>query len=522
MSSANFPEPLSKRQALFVLLCASVPSFMINLDSNIVAVSLSSIARSLKADFADIEWVISAYTLTFASLVLPSGALADRLGRRRILLAGLTVFTIASFICGAASNVAILNAARALQGIGAAMQLSAALAILSHSFHGAARARAFAFWGSVIGIAMSLGPVAGGFITQHFGWEWAFYVNVPVGIAMILLAALTLSETRDLDAGRIDVAGFVTFSSALFLVTLALISGNRDGWSRPTILAEFSGAVVLFLAFLWVESVQQRPMLDLRFFRSSTYIGANIAGVTYAAALLTMLTYLPLYFQSALGLDAQTAGLLMLPMAIPLFVVPRIVVKYFVHRLSGRALLTAGLVFVSCGLMWMGVQSLRFNYLALLGGMLLAGIGAGILNGEIAKVSMTVIPPERGGMAAGVGGTIRFSGIVIGFAALGAILFARISSVIGWALPGVSDDGRLDFTRNVAAGHLSEVPTSLHSAGQLHDLALRSFGAGYQALFFSAAGLAFVAAVLSWILIRASDTSPLRVAKVEPQAEPAE
>jgi len=167
--------PIDGWQRFLILLCVSIPSFMINLDSNIVAVSLSSIAHSLSADFADIEWVISAYTLTFASFVLPAGALADRYGRKRMLIIGLGIFTLASFICGAAPNVTVLNAARALQGIGAALQLSAALATLSHAFRGPDRARAFAFWGSVIGIAISLGPVAGGFITQHFGWVGVLY-----------------------------------------------------------------------------------------------------------------------------------------------------------------------------------------------------------------------------------------------------------------------------------------------------------------------------------------------------------
>src|ERR1700761_4047088 len=170
-----------------ILLCVSIPSFMINLDANIVSVSLPSIAQSLHADFSAIEWVISAYTLTFASLVMPSGALADRYGRKRMLILGLCVFTLASLACGAASSVAMLNGARAIQGIGAAMQLSAALATLSHSFRGPARAKAFAFWGSVVGVAISLGPVAGGFITQVFGWQWAFYMNVPVGALMIAL-----------------------------------------------------------------------------------------------------------------------------------------------------------------------------------------------------------------------------------------------------------------------------------------------------------------------------------------------
>jgi EmrB/QacA subfamily drug resistance transporter len=518
MTNSQTAEPMDRLQTLLVLLCVSIPSFMINLDSNIVAVSLSSIARSLNADFSDIEWVISAYTLTFASLVMPAGALADRFGRKRILLLGLTVFTVASFICGAASNVAILNGARALQGVGAALQLSAALAILSHSFHGHARARAFAFWGSVIGIAVSLGPVAGGFITQHFGWEWAFYVNVPVGVVLIGLILYAVTDTRDPNAGRVDILGFLTFSSSLFLATLALIAGNRDGWANSTVVFEFMGAAVLLAAFIGVESVQKRPMLELKFFRNPTYIGANLTGVVYAAALLTMLTYLPMYFQSGLGFEAQTAGLLMLPMALPLFLVPRIVVTYLVHRFSGRALLTVGLLFVSAGLLIVGLQAVRFSYLAMLGGMMVAGVGAGFLNGEIAKVSMTVIPLERSGMAAGVGGTVRFSGIVLGFAALGAILFHRISSVITASLAGVPDAMRLDFVHRVAAGHL---PAAMDTPAQklLHDVALKSFGSGYQAIFLAAAALAAITALFAWVLVSENDTSPLR-ASSELSAEP--
>jgi len=198
---------------LLVLLCVSVPSFMINLDANIVAVSLSSIARSLHADFAAIEWVISAYTLAFATLVMPAGALADRFGRKRMLVLGLAIFTLASGICGAATSTTLLNYARALQGVGAALQLSAALAILAHGFQGRERASAFAFWGSVIGVAIMLGPVAGGLITQLFGWQWAFYVNLPVGAAMIALTLYAVKESKDPHAMRVDIAGVLTFTA---------------------------------------------------------------------------------------------------------------------------------------------------------------------------------------------------------------------------------------------------------------------------------------------------------------------
>lgn len=227
-----------------LLLCVSIPSFMINLDANIVAVSLTSIAHSLHADFAAIEWVISGYTLAFAILLMPAGALADRFGRKRMLLIGLALFTVASGICGAASTSLVLNAARVLQGAGAALQLSAALAILAHGFHGAARAKAFAFWGSVIGIATTLGPVVGGLITQSLGWQWAFYINLPIGCVMIALVLHTVTDSKDPNANKIDTAGVVTLSAGLGLLTSALIAGNRDGWSSLPIILQLGGSAV--------------------------------------------------------------------------------------------------------------------------------------------------------------------------------------------------------------------------------------------------------------------------------------
>jgi EmrB/QacA subfamily drug resistance transporter len=498
------PAPMTAAQRLFILLCVSIPSFMINLDSNIVAVSLSSIAHSLDASFADIEWVISAYTLSFASLLMPAGALADRYGRKRMLILGLAVFTLASFICGAASNATVLKLARALQGVGAAFQLSAALATLSHSFRGAERARAFAFWGAVIGIAVSLGPVVGGVITEHFGWEWAFYINVPIGVAMLVMVVRTLPESRDPDARTVDIPGAITFSGSLFLLTLALISGNHKGWSSTEVALELAGAATLFVLFLIAERVQQRPMLDLSFFRRPTYVGAIFAGLAFSVSLLTMLSYLPMFFQNGLGYSPQTAGLLMLPIAIPLFVVPRLVANYLTHRLSGRVLLTGGLTLIAVGLVWVALEIAKLHYWLLLPGLLLMGIGAGTLNGETAKVSMSVIPPERAGMASGISGTVRFSAIVIGFAVLGAVLFSRIGASVSAGLPTDSPMDAASLVRAIGAGDLSG-----NGSAALHSLALSSFSAGYQAILLTGAAFALTAAVLAWLLISAAETAPM-------------
>jgi EmrB/QacA subfamily drug resistance transporter len=500
---------------LLLLLCVSVPSFMINLDANIVAVSLTSIARSLHADFAAIEWVISAYTLAFATLVMPAGALADRFGRKRMLVVGLAIFTLASGICGAATSTTLLNYARALQGVGAALQLSAALAILAHGFQGRERASAFAFWGSVIGVAIMLGPVAGGLITQLFGWQWAFYVNLPVGAAMIALTLYAVKESKDPHAMRVDIAGVLTFSGFLGLTTLALISGNRAGWLSKPILVELGVAAAMLIAFVLVETVQSRPMVDLKYFLRRTYLGANIAGVAYAVAFLTMLTYLPFFFQSALGYAPLTAGLLMLPLAVPLFVVPRIVALYLDRRLSGRALLVIGLVCVGTGLLLTALRITLFHYSAIFESMLIASMGAGILNGQIAKVGMTVIPVERAGMASGVSGTMRFSGIVVGFAALGAILFARIGGSVADALPNLAGTDRLAITHAIANGNLASATALLQAHDGATSIARSSLGYGYEGILLAAGIIALSAAALCWWLVSAEETAPHEAAAAQ-------
>jgi EmrB/QacA subfamily drug resistance transporter len=494
---------------LLLLLCVSVPSFMINLDANIVAVSLTSIAHSLHADFAAIEWVISAYTLTFASFLLPAGALADKFGRKRLLVAGLSIFTLASWVCGAAGSVTVLNIARAVQGLGAAIQLSAALAILSHGFRGIERAKAFAFWGSVIGIAAMLGPVAGGLMTQTLGWQWSFYVNVPVGVIMVALVAFVVEESRDPISARLDTPGVLTFSTFLALLTWALISGNREGWSSAAVLGKVAIALLLLATFGAIERRSVRPMIDLQYFFRSTYLGANTAAIAYAFTFLTMLTYLPLFFQSVLRYSPLAAGVLMLPLAIPLFVMPKIVSRYFDHRASGRVLLTAGLVLVGCGLAVTAVEIASLEYMRIVVPMFVAAIGAGILNGQAPKVGMTVIPVERAGMASGVAGTMRFSGIVIGFAALGALLYAGVTQKVdasGDVLAGPAE--RLALIHAITNANSPAIAAAIEGRAGGAGLVQAAIVQGYVYLIAAAAVFSLIAAIVAWVLISAKETAP--------------
>ena len=502
-----------------LLLCVSIPSFMINLDANIVAVSLTSIAHSLHADFAAIEWVISGYTLAFAILLMPAGALADRFGRKRMLLIGLALFTIASGICGAASTSLVLNAARVLQGTGAALQLSAALAILAHGFHGAARAKAFAFWGSVIGIATTLGPVVGGLITQSLGWQWAFYINLPIGCVMIALVLHTVTDSKDPNANKIDTAGVITLSAGLGLLTSALIAGNRDGWSSLPIMLQLVGSAVFFIAFLIVELKQKRPMVELHYFLRPTYLGATIAGVAYAVSFLTLLTYLPLFFQSGLGKSPLIAGLLMLPLAIPLFIMPRIVSSYLDHRWSGRTLLSSGLILVGIGAFFTALHIREFQYLTILWSMMIASVGAGILNGQTAKVGMSVIPIERAGMASGIAGTMRFSGVVVGFAALGAILYERISIIVSRDLPMTTALEKGQIIHSIVNGNLQAANAFISAHQGLSSVASDSIGFAYQGVFFMSSLVALVAGAAVWLLVKSHETAPIAVGMPQPREE---
>ena len=498
-----------------VLLCASGMCFMIMLDSNIVAVSLPSIARDLGAAFSDIEWVVSAYVLTFAALLMPSGALADRIGRRRIALVGLSVFTLSSLFCGLAPGALILNMARAVQGIGAALQLSAALAILGHEFRGSDRARAFGFWGTVIGVAVALGPLVGGVITSSFGWRWAFLVNVPIGAVLFVLTVAVVEESRDPDAVRLDLAGMVLFGGGLFCLVWALIDGNAAGWSSRPILLKLAAAIALFILFVVAERAQMRPMVDFSLFRRRTFLGASVAMLGFASSGQVMMTYLPLYLQNAFGLGAAAAGFGMLPFALPLFFCPRIAAAMAL-RMSGRTLLAIGLAIVALGnIATAALIAANGPYAAIAIGMVVTGCGAGLLNGETAKVSMSVIPPERGGMASGIGGTLRFVGLVTGITGLGAVLASETQSHFVRAIASVglsgSLAGRAQFmVSRIISGDISGVVDKVVPAarGAMIDVSRGSFAAGFTIVLAVAGGIATLAALLTVILVSGTESAP--------------
>ena len=503
-STASF----SSRKLRMLLCCAGAP-FLIMLDTNIVAVSLPSIARDLQGGFADVEWVVSAYILPFAALLMPAGALADRLGRRRMLILGLSIFTFASFLCGAAPNLLTLNGARALQAVGAALQLTSSLAVVAQGFEANERARVYAIWGTVMGMAPPLGPILGGLVTSYLGWRWAFYINLPLGAGLIALAVTSVGESRDPKAGGLDYPGIVLFGGGLFSVVWALIDANRVGWeSAPTIIRLVIGAVLL-VGFVFAERKHRRPMIDLAIFRDPTVVGAAVAMLGYAASAQVMMTILPLYLQDAFVLSPAIAGLAMIPFALPLLIGPSVGGK-LAATMSSRAILSLGLGLVAIGNAVAATAVLAdLAYWTAAIGMFITGSGAGLLNSETAKAQVSSVPPERAGMASGLASTTRFIGIIAGVAVLGAVLAAVAEARLRKLGTTLAPDQGIDWHElsqrivgGDAQGALAALSDPIQKAlgGAVHA----SVAAGFGAALFVAAVVAVVSSLASWRLIRSA------------------
>ena len=512
----SFPVSADKaaRAKRRILVATSLVTSLVMLNMSIVAVSLPSIARKLGVGFADIEWVISAYVLSFAALLLAAGSYADRHGRKHTTLIGLVVFAVASGLCGLAQSALMLDLARALQGVGASLLLPAALAIINHAFAKQERAKAYAFWGTCLGIAITSGPIVGGVVTDLFGWRWAFLINPPICVALLVAIAAFVDESRDHEAERLDYAGILTFSAGLFLLTWALIDGNALGWAAWPIVERFVGAAVLLVAFLLVELVQKRPMIDFTLFAQSTFLGSAFAMLGYAGAAQVMIFYLPLFLQNAFNLSPAMAGLAMLPFALPMFLTPRLGAG-LARRYSGRSLLTIGLMTTLIGnlLLW-ALARFFLPYPAFLLGMLVAGAGAGLLNSETAKVMQGAVPAQRAGMASGLSATTRFVGLLVGVAALGAVLaqVASRSFMAGGVAAGLDAETAAELAKHVTSGDVAgivgTVPEALRTS--VWQIGNAAFADGFAAAALLAAAVAAAMALFTVLLVRRAETSPVR------------
>jgi EmrB/QacA subfamily drug resistance transporter len=404
----------------WTLIAVSVAIFMLLLDINVVNVALPAIQRSLHSSFQDLQWVVDAYSLMLAALLLTGGALADLLGRRLLFTIGLVVFTASSALCGLSVSPLMLNLARGVQGIGGALMFATSLALIAQAFHGRDRGVAFGVFGAVTGAAIAVGPVIGGVITSGIGWEWIFFVNVPIGAMAIVFTLARVEESRDPHATRVDWAGLTTFSGSLFLLVFALVRGNDMGWGSTQIVAMLGGAGLLFSLFLAAEMVQERPMLDLSLFQRPAFAGASVVAFTLSASAFANFLYLTLYIQTVLHYSPLQAGLRFLPTTLLSFAVAPLAGRLSV-RVPVRLLLGVGMLFISGGLLAMTAIDPSSSWTALIPGFVLQGIGVGLVNPPLASAAIAVVPPNRSGMASGANSTFRQVGIATGIAGLGAV-----------------------------------------------------------------------------------------------------
>jgi EmrB/QacA subfamily drug resistance transporter len=489
------------------LLTASGVCALIVLDTNIVAVTLPTIARDLGANFADIEWVVSAYMLAFAALLLPAGSLADRFGRKKTLLVGLSIFILASLGCGAAANAVFLDIARACKGIGAALLLTSALASIGHTFHDEAeRAKAWAFWGACMGVAMTAAPTLGGLITHYMGWRWIFYLNLPVGLVLMLMVVRSVPESRDTLAARLDPWGSLALSGSLLCLIWGLIEANRLGWNNPVTYARLLGGVALLGLFVLIERAQQRPMVDLTLLRHPRFIGALLGMFSYAGCAQVMMTLLPFYLQNGLGFSAIASGLGMLPFAVTMLIFPRIGAR-LARRHTPATLMAVGLLLVAAGNLLSAWAVNVGGYLTFALAIAVTGAGAGLLNGDTQKNIMACVPRERTGMASGMSTTMRFSAIVLAIGVFGALLASHTEELLQAALSRVAPewlDQARSITARVVAGDmpaaLGLLPESVRQA--VEPLAQQAFVGGFGVVLEVAGVLALLGAVVVGSLMR--------------------
>jgi EmrB/QacA subfamily drug resistance transporter len=486
--------------------------FMLLIDVTIVNVALPDIAEDLDSSFSNLEWVINAYTLTLASTLLVSGSLADLIGRRRVFLGGLILFSVASLACGLSTTPLMLNLARGVQGIGGGMMFATSLAIIAQAFTGRERGVAFGIMGAVTGSAVAIGPLLGGLLTETLGWQAVFLVNLPIGAFAIALTLSKVAESKDPHPAGIDWVGAVLFAGALFLLIFGLVDANKEGWGSPQILGCLIGFVVLLAAFVAVELRRDNPLFDLALLRKPTFVGASLVAFCMSASLFAMFLYLTLYLQGGvLGYSPLEAGLRFLPITgLTLLIGP--LAGRLTTKVPIRLLLGGGLFLVGLGLALMHGVDPGDSWTVLIVGFVIAGVGTGFVNPPLASTAIGVVEPRRSGMASGINSTFRQVGIAGGVAALGAVFQHRVGSVITDGLAGTPGAARADdLSAAVTAGQTEAALQGLGQGlpagqvGEIRDLAHEAFVSGMNSLLLITAIVAFVGAAGALVLIRKQD-----------------
>jgi EmrB/QacA subfamily drug resistance transporter len=420
MRMQRFVTPENKKW--WTLGAVSVGLFMIMLDNTVVNVALQSMRESLHMTLSELEWVVAGYALTFAAFMLIGGKLADFVGRRLIFAVGLVVFTGASLACGLAPNGGFLIGARVVQGLGGALMNPATLSIITATFPPRERGKAIGIWAGVSAMALAIGPLVGGLLTQHINWNWIFFINVPVGVLGLLAIPAFIDESRDTSVNqRLDVPGLATSGLGLFALTYAFIEANSYGWTSGRILGAFAVAGLALITFVLLERQQRAPMLDLSLFRNRTFGGANAAMLFVGLAMFGTFFYVSLYMQNVLNYSPVQTGASFLPMTVlVILIAPR--AGALTDRVGSRWLVAAGMSLLAGMLLYYSQLGANESFWALLPGLLLGGIGMGMTMTPITAAAMSAVAVDKAGVGSAVLNSARQVGGSLGIAVMGAIV----------------------------------------------------------------------------------------------------
>ncbi len=411
----------------WTLAAVAVGLFMIMLDNTVVNVALPSIQKDLHIGASELEWVFNAYALTFGVLLLSGGKLADLFGRRAIFIAGLVVFTGASLWCGLAGGAASLIAARSVQGVGAALMNPATLSIITATFPPRQRGTAIGIWAGVSALALAIGPLVGGILTQDINWSWIFFINIPVGVLGVLAARIFIDETRDTSrVQRLDLPGLVTSAVGLFALTLALIETNDHAWGSTLVMSLFAGSVVALAAFVLLEMHQRVPMLDLTLFRDRTFAGANAVMLLIGLAMFGIFFYNSLFLQRVLDYGAIKTGATFLPMTVLIIFVAPAAGKIS-DRVGPRWLMGLGMALLTGSLLLFATLDASSSWWNILPGLLVGGFGIAITMAPTTAAAMGSVPVNKAGVGSAVINSMRQVGGSLGVAIMGALLATSVS-----------------------------------------------------------------------------------------------
>jgi EmrB/QacA subfamily drug resistance transporter len=492
----------------WTLAAVCVATFMLLLDLTAVSIALPDIRRSFDSSFSSLQWVLDAYALALAVFLLTAGSVADRSGRKKVFVVGLVAFSVASLACGLAPGIGFLAGARVAQGIGGAVLFAVGPALIGQEYRAKDRAKAFAVFGGVIGLAIAVGPLLGGVLAAA-DWRYIFLINAPIGAAALAIVLTRMHESRELSPRPVDWGGLATSCLALTLLVLAFLRGESSGWSSAPIVGMFVASALLFVVFLLVERrLGDRAMLDLPLLRNTTFNGLSITTVLYSASAMSVLFLEVSYLQNVLGFSPWQAGLRFLPLTLTTFVVAA-VSSGFVEKLAPGVLMGTAMAAVAAGLGLLALASPNSTWTALLPSMIVTGAGMGLFNPLRASLSVSVVEPAKAGMASGMSETFYQVGTSVGIAAFGAffqshVSHAFITSGSGRALGTNAGDA-------VAAGNGAQIAALDHHPGAAaHILAAAdtAFVDGLREVAIATAVVAIVGTIAAFILIRKEHLTP--------------